>query len=137
MVKITGAQKHTQRTRRMSKETRAEVYKALFVAGNMIEVEAENSITAGSVSGKDHVPSAPGEPPNADTRVLDSNIETTGEPKVPRVKVTSNAPYSVPLEIGTSKMAARPFMGPAARKKRGAAVELVRKAVARVARKGA
>jgi len=138
MAKITGAKAHSDLLGRLtSREMEDEIFKALFAAGNRIEIAAELSITSGSVSGKNHVPSAPGEPPNADTRLLDTSIETTGDRKNMKVKVTSNAPYSAALELGTSKMAARPFMGPAARKERSAATELVRKAVARVARKGA
>lgn len=137
MAKFTGQKKHSARLKRMtSPEMKREVYRALFAAGNIIETIAEISITSGSVSGANHVPSAPGEPPNADTGLLDGNIETTGNPDAVKVFVTSNAPYSVPLEVGTSKMAARPFMGPAARKGRGQASELVRKAVSRVASKG-
>lgn len=137
MVKITGAKKHSDRLKLMtSPEMKAEIFKALFAAGNLIETHAEISITSGSVSGKDHVPSAPGEPPNADTHGLDANIETTGNKAQTKVRVTSNAPYSLALEQGTSRMAARPFMGPAVRAKRGQATELVRQAVSRVARKG-
>lgn len=138
MAKITGAKAHSDRLERLtSREMNDEIYKALYAAGNRIEVTAELSITAGSVSGANHVASAPGEAPNADTRLLDTSIETTGSRPDMKVKVTSNAPYSADLELGTSKMAARPFMAPATRKERRAAVELVRKAVARVARKGA
>lgn len=137
MVKITGQKAHSQRLARLTGPAMQKaVYGALFAAGNLIETEAEISITSGSVSGKDHVPSAPGEPPNADTRLLDTSIETTGNPQAMKVRVTSNAPYSLALEQGTSKMAARPFMGPAVRKMRGPATELVRKAVSRVAREG-
>lgn len=137
MVKVTGADKHKRRLRAMrSQAARDLVYRALYAAGNMIEVEAEISITAGSVSGKGHVPSAPGEPPNADTRLLDGSIETTGQRRAMRVYVTSNAPYSAALEFGTSKMVERPFMQPAADKKRDAAVTLVRQAIQRSTKLG-
>lgn len=82
---------------------------ALFAGGEAVQVEAQLSITRGSVSGKNHVPSAPGEPPNNDTGVLANNIETT-QPEPLLVRVTSKAPYSAALEYGTSKMEARPFM---------------------------
>lgn len=137
MVKITGQRKHSERLGRMSRETKGEVFKALMVAGGLIQTEAQISITAGSVSGKGHVPSLPGEPPNADTGALDSQIETRGERAKTKVFVESEAPHAVPLEVGTSKMAARPSMGPAARKMRGKATDLVRQAVSRTARKGA
>ena len=102
------------------------VGKALFAAGDIIAAEASVSITRGSVSGKNHVPSAPGEPPNNDTGVLIRNIEVTQ--KAPLVvEVSSNAPYAAALEYGTSKMAARPYMRPA----RDAKAEEVRDLVAR------
>jgi HK97 gp10 family phage protein len=47
------------------------------------------------------------------------------------VEVSSNAPYSGHLEYGTSRMAARPFMGPAARKERANVVRLVTEAAKR------
>jgi HK97 gp10 family phage protein len=134
MVRVVGAKSHAARLRRMSgDEMVREVGKALFVAGNMIEIEAEISITTGSVSGKGHIPSAPGSPPNRDTGVLDGNIETVQVQPL-RVEVSSNARYSAALEFGTSKMAARPFMRPAAQRKKDEATALVRAAVQKVVR---
>jgi HK97 gp10 family phage protein len=101
---------------------------ALFAAGQKIELAAEYSITQGSVSGAGHVASAPGEPPNRDTGHLDTNIETLMDGPL-RAIVSSNARYSKPLEFGTSKMEARPFMRPAAQLEKGAATELVRQAI--------
>lgn len=124
-------QTHAARLRRM-RNTKALV-QALYLAGQEIELEAERSITEGSITGKGHVPSLPGQPPNADTRHLDSNIETTiVSQSPPLVHVTSHARYSAALEFGTSKMAERPFMRPAARKKRGKAVAIVKRAVAKL-----
>jgi HK97 gp10 family phage protein len=111
-----------------------EVTKALFAGGEMIAVEAQISITAGAVSGKFHVPSKPGEPPNNDTGVLAGNIETN-KIRLLQVEVSSNAPYSKDLEFGTSRIAARPFMAPAANAKRPAVKKLVDKAVKRAVRR--
>lgn len=116
-----------------SPAARSLVDRALYAAGQAIEIEAEISITAGSVSGKGHVPSAPGQPPNADTRLLDTNINTVVVGPG-RVNVESTAPYSAFLEFGTSRMEARPFMRPAAEKKRPEAVDLIRRAVERSAK---
>jgi hypothetical protein len=111
-----------------------EVGKALFAAGEMIQVEAQISITAGAVSGKNHKPSAPGEPPNNDTGDLASKIETRQvAPLV--VEVSSNSEHALPLEVGTSKMAARPSMGPARDAKRKEVTQLVRKAVDRAVKR--
>ena len=104
--------------------------KALYAAGQLIEIEAEHSITEGSISGAGHVPSLPGQPPNADTRQLDTSIHTVVVGRG-RVNVESTAPYSAALEFGTSKMAARPFMAPAAKKKSPEAKKLVAEAIRR------
>lgn len=110
---LKGQKQHTDRLRRMSG---AEVVRAagrvLYVGADMIRAEAHRSISAGSVSGKGHVPSRPGEPPKRDTGVLQAHIEAKlVEPLV--AEVSSNAPYAAPLEFGSSKMADRPYMRPA------------------------
>lgn len=134
MARVTGAKAHSARLRRLSgPDMTRRVGAALYAGGNMIETEAALSITNGAVSGKNHVPSLPGQPPNADTHVLDRNIETTLEAPLV-VHVSSNAPYAAALEYGTSKMAERPYMRPAVAKKRKEVVALVRRAVSEVAR---
>lgn len=132
---VTGRARHSARLRQIALRANQAVLRALYAAGQEIEAFAEHSITDGSVSGAGHVPSRPGEPPNADTRLLDTSIETTiASPSPPTVHVTSNAPYSAALEYGTSKMAERPFMRPALRKKRKRVRQIVEAAVAKTAR---
>lgn len=115
---VKGLNKHVKRLQNMRKAAR-QVTGALYAAGQDIELDAERSITEGSVSGAGHVPSLPGQPPNRDTGHLDTNIETTVEAQnPPTVHVTSHAEYSAALEYGTSKMAERPFMRPATEKNR-------------------
>lgn len=115
---VKGLDKHVKRLQNMRKAAR-QVTGALYAAGQDIELDAERSITEGSVSGAGHVPSLPGQPPNRDTGHLDTNIETTVEAQnPPTVHVTSHAEYSAALEYGTSKMAERPFMRPATEKNR-------------------
>lgn len=114
---IKGADKHRDRLRRMQRMTPQNVLASLYSLGQEIELEAEHSITEGSVSGAGHVASAPGEPPNADTRDLDSKIDTVVvASNPPTVHVTAWSDHAAPLEYGTSKMAPRPFMKPAADK---------------------
>lgn len=134
MARIRGGKQHAARLRRLTgPDAVRQIGAALFAGGSQIETDAAISITNGSVSGKNHVPSAPGQPPNADTHVLDRSIETNQiEPL--RVQVSANAPYAAALEFGTSKMAERPYMRPAAAKNRKAVTQLVRDAVARVVR---
>jgi HK97 gp10 family phage protein len=111
------------------------VGRALFAGGERLQVAAQTSITEGAVSGKGHVPSSPGEPPNADTHRLSDNIETIQAGPL-KVEVSSNAPYSRALEFGTSKMAERPFMRPAAAKTRKEITELVARAVKHISNGG-
>lgn len=129
MVKITGSDGVSRRLRGLAgQEIVRKVGKALFAAGQMIQVEAQLSITNGAVSGKGHVPSRPGEPPKNDTGVLADNIETVLVAPL-RVEVSSNAPYARVLEYGGSKTAERPYMRPAVARKKTEAVALVRQAV--------
>lgn len=103
---------------------------ALFAGGELIQVDAQISITRGSISGAGHVPSKPGEPPNQDTGVLANNIETV-QVGPTTVHVSSNAPYSAALEFGTSKMEARPFMRPARDRKKAEVKRMVEAAFGR------
>lgn len=136
MVKITGAKEHSAHLRHIAgPEMVQQVGAALFVGGQRVQVEAQISITRGAVSGKGHVRSKPGEPPKADTHLLANSIETVQVAPL-KVEVSSNAPYSAALEYGTSKIAERPFMRPALKRKQGEVQELIKKAVAKVARGG-
>jgi HK97 gp10 family phage protein len=107
-----------------------DISKALFAAGEVLAVEAQTSITEGSVSGRQHIPSAAGQPPNADTHHLANNIEVTQDAPL-KVVVTSKAKYSASLEYGTSRMAARPFMRPAVERTRAE----INKRISRAARR--
>lgn len=136
MVKVSGANETAAHLKRISgPEMARQVGAVLYAAGDLIAVEAARSITEGAVSGKGHVPSAPGSPPNADTHLLDRSIETIQVEPL-KVNVSANAPYAVPLEFGTSRMAARPFMAPALQRKRAEVVNLITAGVAKVARGG-
>lgn len=132
VARIRGAKEFSRKLQRIAgtgKEKR--IGQALFVAGEAIQIDAQISITNGAVSGKGHVPSKPGDPPKADTHLLADNIETL-QPAPLRVEVSSNAPYAVALEFGTSKMAERPYMRPALAKNRKELVAQVQTVIARV-----
>jgi HK97 gp10 family phage protein len=133
-VRITGAKAHSARLKRIASPAMVrEAGKAIYVAADALRADAALSITEGAVSGANHVPSAPGEAPNADTHLLDRSIETTRTGPT-TAEVSANAPHAIPQELGTSKMAARPFMGPAADRIRPKAQAFVRAAVARIAK---
>jgi len=115
---------------KVTQQLTSAVDQALFIAGKTIAVEAALSITKGSVSGKNHVPSAPGQPPNADTNQLDRSIEPTPVQNH-EVQVVATAPYAQHLEFGTSKMAARPFMRPALAENEPKARQIIANAVSK------
>lgn len=119
---------HQARLRKMAQQAAPAAARALYAGGQLIESTAEASITAGAVSGANHVPSLPGLPPNEDTGTLRRNIETEiGGPGL--VTVTSYAPYSAFLEWGTSRAPSRPFMKPAAEQNRAEITKLVGRAI--------
>jgi hypothetical protein len=105
-----------------------EAGKLVVTLADMHATDAAISITTGAVSGANHVPSKPGQPPNADTHVLDRSIHV--ERIAPLVaQSVADAPYAVALEGGTSRVAARPYMAPAAKRIRKQAGKLAAKAV--------
>lgn len=120
MAKITGAEKHSRRLRTMRGPgmVRA-VTAALYGGASDIAVDAALTVTAGATSGKDHVPSAPGSPPNADTHVLDRNIEAKVAGPL-KAEASSEAPYAAAQEMGSEKLnlPERPYMRPAAKRQR-------------------
>jgi HK97 gp10 family phage protein len=130
MTRITGVDRHLQHLRRVDKAVRREVGKAVIAAAELVATEAVASITADWISGPDHVPSNPGEPPNADTGRLHRAIDVVRRDEL-TADVVSAAPYAADLEFGTARVAARPYLRPATAKKRGEAVTLVVQAVRR------
>ena len=130
MAKLKGADKVQAMLKALNgPSAKRRVRAAVYVAADMLRVEAALSISQGAVSGKNHKVSNPGDPPNFDTGFLAGAIETreTGEFEA---EVSSGAPYSAALEFGTSRMAERPFMRPAAAKVRPKAERLIAAALA-------
>lgn len=124
---IRGARAHINRLKALNGPlVEFHVGRALFAAGQLIENEAALSITRGAVSGKNHVPSKPGQPPNADTHRLDRSIETTQITPL-KVRVIASARHAVPLEFDHSGNlnGERPFMRPARDKKKEKARDMV------------
>lgn len=109
---MKGKDKHLRRLQTLSDPT-GPANQVLRVLAQKIRSDAHKSITAGSVSGKNHVPSAPGEPPNNDTGGLAKGLIDETFPAELRAEVRAETEYSSALEYGTSKMEARPFMRPA------------------------
>lgn len=114
---LKGQKEHSRRLRRLSGVEVVEAAgRVLYVGADMIRGEAFQQISRGSISGKSHIASAPGQYPNRDTGVLQSHLEAElVEPLVAEFR--SAAPYSAALEFGTSKMGPRPHVKPARDKK--------------------
>lgn len=117
MAENPGLRIHRNRLARL-RRIKTPALKALYEAGELVRADAAASIKEGAISGPGHVPSQPGQPPNADTHQLDLSIDTVLSPTRLSVIIQSRAPYSAALEFGTSKMAARPFLRPALRRHR-------------------
>jgi HK97 gp10 family phage protein len=134
LVKIAGAAQHIAKLRApVTPEGVRLIGAALLTAGEFVQRDAQNSITEGA-SQSPHIASLPGQPPNEEFGTLRNNIETVQSEPL-KVEVSSNAPYAAPLEFGTSKMAARPYMGPALQKNRQRIAETIAQAV-RIVNKG-
>lgn len=101
--------------RRLKKLSGPEVIKAagrvVFVGSDMVRAEAYRGVSAGSVSGKGHVASAPGEYPNREFGDLQAGF-TNQQTGPVSAEFRSSSGHSRPLEFGTSKMAARPHVRP-------------------------
>lgn len=111
---MKGAARHTARLKRLQAAGN-KLRPIVYAAADAVAADAAHSITEGSVSGANHVPSLPGEPPMADTGTLDRSIHVEQIDDL-SARVVADAPYAAALEFGTSKMAERPFMRPAAKK---------------------
>lgn len=136
MPRFKGADKHLRRLKGMGPAALKEARKLVYTLADMHVDEASLLITAGAVSGANHVPSAPHEPPNEDTGDLrrSGHVESAGPLKALSV---FDAPHALPLEFGTSKMVERPFARPAAKTVRKKAEPLKAAARKRIAAGGA
>ena len=84
-------------------------------AAHDVEAHAKASILSGEKTGQmygTHQASAPGQAPANDTGVLANSIKVTSTGDLQAV-IGSNVEYAPYLELGTTQIAARPFLGPA------------------------
>lgn len=109
---VKGWEIHRARLKRMQ-QISDPARRALLDAGEAVRADAQNSIRQGAISGAGHIPSRPGEPPNADTHQLDISIDVVLDGSGKSVRVISRAPYSAGLEYGHSNVLPRPFLRPA------------------------
>lgn len=126
---FTNVRSFTERINQIGKKTQVELSRAIRRGGLAIKNRAVDGIISPPKTGKIakskhrkstktktyiHQASAPGEFPAADTGALHQSItsvQTKDGPDVFRNETGANTPYAIMLELGTSKMAPRPFMG--------------------------
>ncbi len=132
--KVEGLDRIENAARRVRDEVAKELTKALYASAKKVEAEAKKSVLSGGKTGRvytrrtvTHRASAPGEAPASDTGRLVNSINGTLAGTT--AEVTASARYSRPLEFGTAKMAARPFLFPALEKSRAWIQERLNRAV--------
>lgn len=109
---MRGIERHRRRLLALAAGAERVAGRVVFVGADMVRAEAFRGVSAGSVSGRNHVASTPGEYPNRDTGGLQNGFKTEKTGPL-SAEFRSEAPHSVPLEYGTSKMEARPHVRPA------------------------
>lgn len=146
-VKVEGLERLDKATQAFKNELAREMLIALDASGRKVEAEAKRSIMQGQKTGKlykrrtvTHQASSPGQAPANDTGRLVNSIASYVVRNGNYALVTAGkgiAKYAAMLEFGTSKMAARPFLFPAAEKSRQWINERMNKAVTNAAIKAA
>lgn len=135
MARIFGQRVHGDRLRRLSGHIVTDGVADAVEAGlERIVKRAADSIREGAVSGPAHVPSAPGEPPNADTHELDQSGRVEMNRRAVSGKATFSAPHAVSLEMGTDTVEERPYLRPAGQLERPSIRREVSAAVRRAKR---
>lgn len=119
MARVFGARVHGDRLRRLSGSAlRRSVGDEVEAGLERIVKRAADSIREGAISGPNHVVSAPGEPPNADTHELDQSGLVEMNRQTLSGKASFQAPHAIPLEMGTDRMEERPYLRPAGQMER-------------------
>ena len=118
---------------RLLSELRPKLAMAVRTSALSVETRAKRSIQTGSKTGriyrrgrKTYQASAPGEAPATDTGLLVNSIQTQAAAGALEATVSVGARYGLSLEMGTSKMAARPFLTPAVEAERTEFVERIK-----------
>lgn len=96
----------------ISRDGKAKAQRVVRSTALAIEADAKSSMRGGGIP---HQPSPPGTPPNIETATLVNSIQTKHVAELTSV-VQVGAEHGLYLELGTRRMPARPFLGPAARR---------------------
>lgn len=125
-IRLEGSEQLQRELRRLSDDLREEAGKTVLATAVEMRADIVKSIQSGPASGRTyrksnptrtHTASAPGQPPMTDTGRLANSITFDRLGDLTAV-VETKVEYSVHLEYGTSRMAARPFFRPAVERMR-------------------
>jgi HK97 gp10 family phage protein len=121
---------------RLNAEMRARAIRALDAAGLIVQNAAKKSITSGPKTGRTYRrgtvlrrASAPGEAPANQTATLLGSIQYQVSEQELMVQIVAGVAYAKFLELGTRKMAPRPFMNPALTNNRPKIIRAMRAAL--------
>lgn len=87
-----------------------ETVKRLKTSAELVKSMMVRKLSVSGHKGGQYTPSQPGEPPHADTGTLRKSIFWEVDETELKAIVGSPVHYSLHLELGTSRMAARPYM---------------------------
>ena len=118
-----GKVEYTDKSKQWLAQLQADVDIAVGAAGDHLAQTIQDTMpgqgasvvagTGGDTGVKaEYIPSNPGNPPGVRTNRLKGSISSNKTGKKMQREVGTNVGYAMPLERGTSKMPARPFMGP-------------------------
>lgn len=83
----------------LSAEIQRQVSASIYEIAGDVQADAQISLSTGAVGGKNHVPSAPGSPPNSDTGALADSIEVERVGDL-SARVVVHSPYGAIQELG-------------------------------------
>jgi HK97 gp10 family phage protein len=132
-VKVSGLAVFIRNKDEWIKKKKDQLVQALTESALVVQAEARQSILKGPKTGRVYVrrgrirhrASAPGQPPASDTGTLARSIVIDVDKDKVTASVGSNVKYAPFLELGTSRMAARPFLKRALEVKRSQIVKII------------
>lgn len=123
--KTVGLDKHIKKLRSFGDGMEAESMQQMMIIGEQVRQHAMESIRQGTVRGRGHIPSQPGQPPKGDSGQLELSIEVLARRTEKSVVVIANAPHAGAMEFGTRTILPRPYMRPALRAHRARFVSAI------------
>ena len=109
---VIGGDKWLKRLRNAAKVERTMDQWANESAAELAQ-EARILVDTDGIPSPNHIVSAPGNPPNSDSGALSASIQPVDLPEPGHAAISVGEEYGLYLELGTSRMAERPFMRPA------------------------